>query len=40
MNNKNTRDITITKKILQEISDIEIFIENMTEEDYSIDQKT
>lgn len=40
MNNNNSRDLTITKKILQEISDIEMFTENITEKDYSIDQKT
>lgn len=40
MNNKLSRDRKITEKILNEIREIEIFIDNMNEDDYYSDRKT
>ena len=34
MNNKQSRDEKITKKIIDEIYDIELFVANMSEEEY------
>ena len=40
MNNKQSRDEKITKKIIDEIYDIELFVANMSEEEYYSDKKT
>lgn len=40
MSNDISRDMVITKKILAEIADIELFLKGISEEDYYADMKT
>ena len=40
MGNKQSRDKEITRKIINEIYDIELFIANMSEDEYYSDKKT
>ena len=40
MSNKQSRDKKVTKKIMTEIYEIELFIENMAEDEYYSDRKT